>query len=167
VSEGLVEVQPRSGTFVARIDPREVAETFDLRGALEALAGELAAVRATDADLDGLEAIAHSLDETGRSGDVGRHVGANVDFHGRIIELSGNRRLAGVYRQLGAMTAVAAIHHRWQDWRTRLDQERSEHLAIVAALRARDPAAVVRATREHIVRGKAEVLAGLEAITRR
>src|SRR6266704_2236481 len=41
-NEGLVEIRPRSGTFVASLSPRDVEETFEIRCALECLAGEKA-----------------------------------------------------------------------------------------------------------------------------
>src|SRR6202140_2242262 len=39
-TEGLVEIRPRSGTFVASLTAQDVEETFQLRGALECLAAE-------------------------------------------------------------------------------------------------------------------------------
>ena len=38
--EGLVEVQPRSGTFVAKLSVQDIEETFEIRCALECLAAE-------------------------------------------------------------------------------------------------------------------------------
>src|SRR5882724_5397340 len=42
-SEGLLEIRPRSGTFVASLSVRDVEETFEIRCALETLAVEKAA----------------------------------------------------------------------------------------------------------------------------
>src|SRR5438128_2713360 len=39
-TEGLIEIRPRSGTFVASLDVQDIAETFDIRRALECLAAE-------------------------------------------------------------------------------------------------------------------------------
>ena len=47
--EGLVDVRPRSGTFVAQAEERDIAETFDIRRALERLAAESAVVNASEA----------------------------------------------------------------------------------------------------------------------
>ena len=41
-SEGLVEIRPRSGTFVTVVTAEDVRETFDIRCALECLAAERA-----------------------------------------------------------------------------------------------------------------------------
>jgi GntR family transcriptional regulator, rspAB operon transcriptional repressor len=51
-ADGLVDVQPRSGTFVATVSPKDVEETMDIRCALECLAAEKAVTRLTKEDLD-------------------------------------------------------------------------------------------------------------------
>ena len=53
-AEALIEIRPRSGTFVTAMSPDDVAEAFEIRCALECLAAEKALARATAAD------IAHS-----------------------------------------------------------------------------------------------------------
>src|SRR5919108_3925066 len=70
-SDGLLDVQAQRGTFVSRVDPRELAETFEVRRALEMLAGELAASRVQKADLDKLRALVAEME---KSTDVGRHL---------------------------------------------------------------------------------------------
>ena len=50
-SEGLVTLATNRGATVTKLAPEEVAETFPVMGALEALAGELACTSATDAQL--------------------------------------------------------------------------------------------------------------------
>ena len=42
-SEGLITIEPNRGATVTRLSVEELAETFPVMGALEALAGELAA----------------------------------------------------------------------------------------------------------------------------
>src|SRR4051812_18159346 len=51
---GLVEIKPRSGTFVASLAAIDVAETFDIRRALECLAAETALKNVDDAAIDHL-----------------------------------------------------------------------------------------------------------------
>src|SRR5207237_6695976 len=50
-TEGLVDILPRSGTFVASLSIQDVEETFDIRCALEQLAGEKACRNVTPAAL--------------------------------------------------------------------------------------------------------------------
>ena len=53
---GLAEQIPRRGVFVRQPGPVELIEMFEVMAALEALCGELAAARITDAALDELRA---------------------------------------------------------------------------------------------------------------
>src|ERR1051325_2372074 len=46
-TEGLIEIRPRSGTFVASLNCQELDETFKIRCALECLAGEEAIRKVT------------------------------------------------------------------------------------------------------------------------
>src|SRR5262249_42050708 len=47
-AEGMVDVHSRSGTYVATLSRRNLAETFDIRCALECLAAEKGAEALTD-----------------------------------------------------------------------------------------------------------------------
>src|SRR3954463_10015154 len=60
-TEGLIEIRPRSGTFVANLNQQEVDETFKIRCALECLAGEEAIHRITGDQLRRLKDLLRSL----------------------------------------------------------------------------------------------------------
>ncbi len=152
-AESLIHIRPRSGTFVAAVSPDDVAEAFDIRCALECLAAEKALPRATAADIADLRALALQIagpvdDESKRLA----HESRNVDFHKRIIALSGSKRLMQMYDSLDTHIQIARIHSRHGDWKTRVEAERDEHLAIVAAFEQRDPAGLGAALRHHILR---------------
>jgi DNA-binding GntR family transcriptional regulator len=152
-SEGLVEIRPRSGTFVTEISPDDVAETFDLRMALECLAAEKAMARLTAQDFERLEQMlaemAHPLVS---ERDRVAHDRANVEFHNVIVEHSGNRRLIQLYRSLNAHIKIARIHRSHERWGARLADEKAEHREIVDALKAKDADRVRRALSQHIGR---------------
>lgn len=153
--EGLLDVQAQRGTFVSRIDPRDLAETFEVRRALEMLAGELAAARVKKAEIERLRAL---IAEMEKSDEVGQHLALNFEFHGLIVELSDNRKLIETYHRLRVPIQVAGIHYRSENWIERVAQEQKEHRAIVRALEQRDAEAVSRAIGEHIKRGGASLL---------
>ena len=50
-SEGLVELTPNRGAQVVALSERDIRDSFELMGALEALAGELACARITDDEI--------------------------------------------------------------------------------------------------------------------
>ncbi len=154
-TEGLLEVQAQRGTFVSRVDALDLAETFEVRRALEMLAGELAAERVTKNDIAQLRALIVAMEA---SKEVAPHLELNFEFHGLIVTLSGNRKLAETYHRLRVPIQVAGIHYRSENWTARIAQEQKEHRAIVRALEQKDAEAVTRAIREHIKRGGASLL---------
>jgi GntR family transcriptional regulator, rspAB operon transcriptional repressor len=158
-TEGVIDVQAQRGTFVSRVDPRDLAETFEVRRALEMLAGELAAERITKSDLEKLRSL---IAEMEKSTEVARHLELNFEFHGLIVTLSDNRKLAETYHRLRVPIQVAAIHFRSENWTERIAQEQKEHRAIVRALEQKDAEATSRAIREHIKRGGSSLLKDVE-----
>ena len=51
VNDGLVEVQPRRGTFIAQVSPRQISELVAIRRALELLAAETILDHVTPEDI--------------------------------------------------------------------------------------------------------------------
>ena len=121
-AEGLIVIQPRSGTYVATLSPRDVEETFDIRRALECLAAETAVVNATDEDsawprnsrkARGSDRIRRgSLEACGSEYRIAPH----------DIRLSGNRRVAEIYDGLHAHLTIARLHRAASSWQSRLDR---------------------------------------------
>lgn len=158
-TEGLLDVQAQRGTFVSQVNPHELAETFEVRCALEMMAGELACARAKKSDIERLRKLMVEMEQ---SGEVARHLELNFQFHSLIVELSGNSKLAETYHRLRVPIQVAGIHYRSESWKERIAQEQKEHRAIVRALEQKDAEAVSRAIREHIKRGGASLLEDVE-----
>ena len=65
--ERLVEVFPRRGMFVTKVDVRDLARLCEVRVALEPEAARLAAERATQADLAELRGVARRARRAGAS----------------------------------------------------------------------------------------------------
>lgn len=158
-AEGLLDIQSRRGTYVGRVDARDLAETFEVRRVLEMLAGELAARRVNKADINQLRKLIAQMES---SQEVGAHLELNFQFHGLIVQLSDNRKLIEMYHRLRVPIQVAAIHYRSEDWMSRVAQEQKEHRAIVKALEQKDAEAVSRAISHHINRGSSSLLEDVE-----
>jgi DNA-binding GntR family transcriptional regulator len=156
--DGLLDVQAQRGTFVSRVDPRELQETFAVRCALEVLAGELAVERIKKADLEKLNKLIAEMEQSTSRTDVGRHLELNFQFHGLLVEVSDNRKLIEMYHRLRTPIQIAGIHYRSETWVARVAQEQKEHRAILRALQQKDAEAVARAIREHLKRGGTSLL---------
>ncbi len=163
-SEGLVEIRPRSGTFVASLSVQDVAETFEIRCALEALAVEKAAQLISVDQLTRLKELLTSMARPINSPQERKqHEKDNTEFHKMIVDASSNRRLIEIYESLNAHLKIARIHASEDSWRKRLDEEQAEHRQIVEALEARDPARSAATLRKHIYRAKDSLIASLKS----
>ncbi len=164
-TEGLVEIRPRSGTFVASLTARDVEETFKIRCALECLAGEDAIHRITPQQIRRLKELLRGLRKPVRNDeDRKTHERNNSELHQIVMEASGNRRLQEMYNALNAHIQIVRIHAGEAKWPDRLNEEHAEHEAIVEALEARDPAALNAALRRHIFRAKDAMIGALERL---
>jgi DNA-binding GntR family transcriptional regulator len=163
-AEGLIDIQPRSGTYVAKLSQRDVEETSQIRCALECLAGDLATSRITQAELDEIHAAADRMKQPVETEeDRKRHEADNRHFHMLLVKASGNQRLCEMYESLNAHLQIARVHNAEQDWRSRLTQEQAEHEEIVQALEARDGKRLREALTAHIYRAKDALRKALEA----
>jgi GntR family transcriptional regulator, rspAB operon transcriptional repressor len=163
-AEGLVDVHSRSGTFVATLSRRDVEETFDIRCALECLAGEKAVERLTDKDVErARKFFAVMLKPVRNDSQLKMHEQANSEFHEVIIRASGNQRLADMYESLQAHIAMCRLHRLDESWQSRLPQEQKEHQEIIEAMQRRDAKALSKSLRSHILRAKDALLENLEA----
>jgi GntR family transcriptional regulator, rspAB operon transcriptional repressor len=156
-TDGLVEVQPRRGTFVTAFTRDDYAETLDVRRALEVLACETACARATPEDLEALRTLMHDMERSIAETDdasvaAKTHDAKNSEFHRRLVHLSGNRRLIAMYEDLRAHLRIARAHLDATTWLARVPIEAAEHLAILEALEARDVQALKRAVDTHLRR---------------
>ncbi len=158
-AEGLVDVHSRSGTFVATLSRQDLAETFDIRCALECLAAEKGVDCLTDDQIASAKRhLAVLAKPIGNAAQRQAHEQANSELHQIIIDSSGNKRLADMYDSLQAHIAMGRLHNVDESWRSRLEQEQAEHEEIVSAMTARDAVALVSALRSHIMRAKSVLL---------
>jgi len=161
-TEGLLEIRPRSGTFVAQLTAEDVEEAFDLRTALECLAAERAVERVTSEQLAELHRLLGELTRPVLTEeDRKRHEQDNRCFHRLLVTASGNRRLAEAYEGTNAHLQIVRVHSRQADWAERLQVEQAEHEEIAAALEARDLFRLQTALRNHIQRARKSLIEGL------
>jgi DNA-binding GntR family transcriptional regulator len=159
-SEGLVELQPNRGAMVTSLTLDRVRGIFQVMGALEALAGELACVNATDAQLAELRALHFQMRAHHARGNLPAYFRENQRIHLLIVECSGNDTLVGTYRNLNAN--VRRARYAANLTRERWDQAVREHDEILDALERRDAPQLQRLLREHLGNKMVAVLGAME-----
>jgi len=154
---GLVRVVNNRGVFVREMSVAQAAEIYDVRAHLFGLAGRLAASRVTKQDLGYLLAMAEEME---RARDIDVYYPMNVAFHARLVELSGNSRLAELYKTLSKELHVFRRKGLVQG--ESMVSSNREHVRMIGALQARDADLAEREMVRHIHAGKARLLKGAE-----
>lgn len=148
--EGLVVAGARGMLRVRSLSAREVRELFQVRGALEGLAvaqiiesgDREAAVASLRQALDRLEATFDAVDA------FEEQVEADLAFHLRLCELSGNSMLLQTWRHLEGPTRVVVMGAAGD--RRRVTMSAAHHLPIVEAIERGDADAAVEVVRAHM-----------------
>ncbi|HEY8520582.1 MAG TPA: GntR family transcriptional regulator [Gammaproteobacteria bacterium] len=154
-AEGLVTLLPNKGAVVATITRADTEDMFQVIGALEALGGELACVRATDNDIAEIADLHERMRACHAAGDLATYFSFNQRIHEKIIVCSGNRELADAYRRISVR--IRRVRYMANLSKARWDQAMEEHEQILAALKRRDRSRVKRLLSLHLA-NKAKVV---------
>ena len=154
-SEGLLELAPNRGARVAQLTVEAVEELFPVMGALEALAGELAARRITTEGLAEVRALHYQMVLHYERGELAPYFRLNQQIHERILDWAGNPTLVTLYRGLaGRIRRARYVANMTRD---RWAQAVAEHEEILRALEARDGVALAQVLKRHL-RNKCETV---------
>jgi DNA-binding GntR family transcriptional regulator len=154
--EGLVEVRPRSGTFVTHVEARDIVHIAEVRAELEAQAARLAAKRMDDA----LRAVAGRLDAElraieGATG-IDAYMALDERVHRFVWEAAANPYLVDALERLWALSL--RIWHLVLERVTALPAAVDEQRALLDALVAGDARRASARMREHVQAFEAEIL---------
>lgn len=149
-AEGLLRHEPRRGCFVAEVTERDLDDIFPVIALLEGRCAWEAARNATDADIAALESLHDKLAKHARAKRINDYYATNFAIHEAIIMLADNRWLASVIGDLRKILKLARLQQ--LNAPGRLAQSLSEHLAVFAALKARDSDGAEAAMRTHLHR---------------
>jgi GntR family transcriptional regulator, rspAB operon transcriptional repressor len=146
--EGLVEVLPRSGTFVARIPLDALEEAMLVRNALETAIIEKAAERASPEGVARLRAILEEEEAAVRANDLRAFHRSDETFHATLAELSGYPGVWPIILQ--AKTQMDRYRQLTLPLEGRMTGVLAEHRAVVDAVASGDPRQAVLAMRDHL-----------------
>jgi DNA-binding GntR family transcriptional regulator len=149
-AEGLVRHEPRRGCFVNQVTATDLDEIFPVIALLEGRCAYEAALHARDADLEALQLLHDKLARHAKARRINDYYAVNFEIHEAIVLLAGNRWLAQVIGDLRKIVKLARLQQLHAPGR--LDQSLAEHLAVFAALKARDAEGADAAMRTHLTR---------------
>jgi phosphonate utilization transcriptional regulator len=97
---GLVRTEKNRGVFVRQVSLEEANEIYEVRAALEALIGRLAARRARPEQVQALRALMKRMQSVARSRDADAYFPLNLEFHDALAQAAGNAALVANYRRV-------------------------------------------------------------------
>ena len=153
---GLLRSELNRGFFVREISTKEALDIYDLRAALFAMVGRLAAAQATSAQLAELEDLVARMDEAVEGDDLATFYPLNVEFHTRLVACADNHKLMQIRPNLEG--ELHLFRRRGLVLPGSLRKSNYQHRQMVAALKAGDGETAARLMEQHILDGKARLL---------
>ena len=137
-SEGLLQEEPRRGTFVVRLLPADIREIYGVRAAIEGRAARGIAERADPAATGELRQRLAAIEEAVAAGEPSVVFRRDLEFHDALCRLSGNARLHEVFsRYVPTLRALLRLdEHVYRS----LDDIAMEHRPLLDAIEAGDGA---------------------------
>jgi phosphonate utilization transcriptional regulator len=152
---GLVKLEKNRGVFVREIGEPEAHELYELRATLDDMAGRQLAPRITPELLTELGVWLARLDKAAQAGSMTTYFPLNIEFHDRLVELTGNRTLIEFYRKV--IDRMHLLRRRNFGEGQGSAQSQEEHRAIVTALATGRPDLAAGAMRRHVMNGYARL----------
>jgi DNA-binding GntR family transcriptional regulator len=146
--EGFIVMVPRKGAYVSDLSMKDVADVFEIRAALDGLAGGLAAERITDEELELMERMLVEKGEAINHNDIDKLVEADTKFHEAMYMASRNERLSNIISNLREqiqrfrLTSLSVPGRR--------EDSLKEHRELLEAIQARDVQLARQLAQEHI-----------------
>jgi DNA-binding GntR family transcriptional regulator len=146
--EGFIVMVPRKGAYVSDLSMKDVADVFEIRAALDGLAGGLAAERITEDELELMERMLVEKGEAINQNDIDKLVEADTRFHEAMYMASRNERLSNIISNLREqiqrfrLTSLSVPGRR--------EDSLKEHRQILEAIQARDIQLARQLAQEHI-----------------
>jgi DNA-binding GntR family transcriptional regulator len=143
---GVLEISAFRGARVRHPSKAELLEAYGIRAELESLGARLALPHISDDDLDELNGYVEEMQRAADAGDPHAEAVADVAFHARIIEISGNNTLKRVWTYLEPLsrTYISLVSPG-----VNVRHAADLHIPILAALRDHDPDLATAAYHEH------------------
>ncbi|SFL74791.1 GntR family transcriptional regulator [Shimia aestuarii] len=159
-SEGALEFRGNRRVCVPMPTVEGIDELIFLREMLEPQLAARAAARASEADINALEAIDDGLDDAIAQGDVGAYLRRNYAFHDKLYSIAAAPILTevavGLWLRFGPSMRVVCGRMGTQNLP-------DNHKKALDALRAGDTDATADAIREDVLQGMEQMRAALES----
>ncbi|MES2946876.1 MAG: phosphonate utilization associated transcriptional regulator [Pseudomonadota bacterium] len=149
---GLVRNEKNRGVFVRAIPMDEAIEIFDLRAAMDELVGRQLARNITPEQLRELKAMVDTMEKAVKAEDARQYHLLNLQFHDRLVEMAGNRKLNEIYRKLIKELSLFRRLNLADGWLMPISA--NEHRQIVKAIASGNAEVAGQAMFAHVMESK-------------
>jgi DNA-binding GntR family transcriptional regulator len=147
-SQGLLTIVTHKGAFVPSYTADDLRDIYEVRIAVETHAVRLVALRRSPADIADLNTLLdRTEEEVRRSGSLAYPSSTELDFHGRVMELTGNQHLNEIGTSVGQKIQLARIRSGLRPERAQVALR--EHREIVDRMDS-DPEAAAMLMMRHL-----------------
>lgn len=148
VRENLVETVPNKGYRVTPVDESDLDDITKLRLMIEPRLVAHVTPDIPEQDFPELRRMAQAIVDGASTGDLIAYTDADREFHLKLLEYAGNRRVTSLVSDLRAHTRLYGLASMLE--RGELEGTAREHHTILDAIEARDAATVERLLDAHI-----------------
>ncbi|MGE0330049.1 MAG: GntR family transcriptional regulator [Ramlibacter sp.] len=148
-AEGLVTMKVRRGAYVTEVNEKDLSDVYHLLSLLESDAAGVVATRASDAELQELQALHAELEAA--VADREKFFAVNERFHMRLLEIADNRWRDQMVADLRKVMKLNRHNSLLKSGR--IGESLAEHRAIMQALVQRDSAAAMQRMQAHFRNG--------------
>lgn len=146
--DSLIELIPKRGAFVYCPTPNEAQQIFEMRKLLEPRATELAAIYATDFEIQRMEAFLKKEKTLIRQKAFHQSLMATKNFHLSIIEASRNIFLIETLRKMISLSHIILNFYDASEHKEA--NAISEHMELLEAIRSRKPVVAKEMAHHHV-----------------
>jgi len=152
--QGVVERRQKKGTYLRKPKLKELVDLWDVRCALEGMAGRLACANVTPADVEKLRELCAIRAEAAKCSDAQLVDQADIDFHEHIILLSGNHCVRELIRNTHLFDRIFRIAYTVPSYWAEDENKPFGHACIVEAIASRNGERAEKLIMRHIQEAK-------------
>ena len=145
--EGLVDITPHKGARVRLLSFREIKEVYEVRAILESEGARLAALHASEQELKQIHRQLNQLNALDPDHLLAQRQ-ADMAFHASFVAAGQNQTLQRLFNDLqGSLSLLRAYTSNL----SQTSETQAQHLAILHAIRDKQPEAAAKAAKVHVL----------------
>ena len=149
-------IRDSRGVFVRNIPIDEAIEIFELRATMEELVGRRLAQNITATQQQEMENLVRNMERAVAATDSHAYHLLNLQFHDRLVEMAGNRKLASIYRKL--VKEISLFRRLNLAGHNVLPVSAHAHWEILEAIKSGNPDTAGRVLFDHAMNSKARTI---------